>query len=1434
MRQISKRFLSLLIALTMVLTLMPAVALATGSNPFTDVKEGAWYFDAVQYVKDKGLMQGTAPFVFSPDMDASRGMIVTILHRLEGKPAVEKTAQFSDVPADMYYADGVAWAEKNGIVNGYGDGRFGPNDSVTRDQLTAILYRYVQYKGMSVKGTAGNFDEFTDTDEIAPFAVDALKWAVSVGLIKGMTTTTLEPRGTALRSQLAMILYRLCEGPLGNIFGKYIVTFDWNYGNAGVYKTVHAGEGKPVEKPDDPVRVGYSFGGWYTEPNGGHRFNFDTAITEDLTLYADWNRISSGDPVVTPTPTYTVTIEVNDPAYGSVDVTSVSDVPSGTVLSVEENVLTVNGTAVTATANEGYRFVEWTYDSETVTGNVTVTANFEPVPPAPTYTVTIEVNDPTYGSVDETSISGLASGTAITVDGNKLTVGETTVTATASEGYQFVNWTIDGTAVTAEQTVTDNVTVTANFEEIKVPVTITFDANGGSGTMEPQQVEKGVAANLNPCAFEGETKYHTFTGWNTEEDGSGDSYADGASITTTEDVILYAQWAEDVLRKAVDEGVATVSGETATINANMSAMAGNAKLNEMMQRVANYATKLANLTNNTTDNELVEYVKSINWEEVSLAADWIGGTADTVENDATVNVTLGGKVVLLAGAGVPYAAIQNAESYGAGDLLASIVNLGKDMWLTSLKPVATGFQGISDTVTVTYKTTAGETITVKFEDVDGLYTELKAKLDAITAGNALTQEQSTEIVNILKAHIAVPTHEGTKALLKMTYAAAQDMIDQAVGGTVNAALTVEFDILDACAYKAQYMDGTFENTYTLNLTGNCHTEYNEKVYDALITVKEKVENSIDKITVHGSEDVIYGGSGDLINALIENYDKVRDGVDVYATAKIPARVQTWYADMLDSLIGSVKTKITAKVDEMIGEVDIESEISSKIDGLGITDAIKDELDKQLADNGLDATVGELTLADIGFDTTEFAAALKNDFTKWWQENGSDFVDDVLTGEKIFEIDENDKVTMAASIEKLADYLGGDGSEMRKYLKETVKPEVENYVEEQLKTAITAKVKETVEKLNEQIDDVNAMLGEAETAFEDANTQIKAVNQKLAEMKKAIQDAIAEDPDLGPEPTYPQELPLCEAPNGWTWSVEPITADGTAEWTWDETKAAINEISAVIAKLDELKTGCESFAAQKETIANQITKNAPIIDELSSSWGLEKPEMPNMDAYTVPALTEDQKSAIDSAKEALDKLGDLDAKIEKAVQVAGDKFTEQTSLTPMDPETLTKLIAPRIQEKLEENATYTSIKDLLPLEESLALDTITINTIGAFKAAAGVDLDEIAAKHLSSVNVVNALNRAAAALKKLPESATVNITVDGTPAFTNGTVNAGDLANALEGADLDTIYDNLCSILTNAAKDLSIGDFAGAYKPVEITVTGGKYSYPVEVYLELNK
>jgi len=193
----------------------PSEAPSGWQNPFADVHSGDWFYNDVGYVYTNGLMFGTStdPALFSPNMNLTRGMLVTILYRAAGSPGAGNGAggtTFTDVPGGMYYTDAVAWATANGIIFGYGDGRFGPNDNITRQDLAVILYRYAQYAGIKLPMTK-DYAGFTDEADIANYAKAAIEAFFKAGIISGYPDGSVKPNGETTRVEVASMLHRFLE-----------------------------------------------------------------------------------------------------------------------------------------------------------------------------------------------------------------------------------------------------------------------------------------------------------------------------------------------------------------------------------------------------------------------------------------------------------------------------------------------------------------------------------------------------------------------------------------------------------------------------------------------------------------------------------------------------------------------------------------------------------------------------------------------------------------------------------------------------------------------------------------------------------------------------------------------------------------------------------------------------------------------------------------------------------------------------------------------------------------------------------------------------------------------------------------------------------------------------------------------------------------------
>ena len=176
--------------------------------PFTDVGTGDWFYEAVKYAYDNGIMNGAGNNLFAPTANLTRGQICQVLYNLEGTPAAGSGA-FTDVADGQWYADAVNWAAANDIIDGYGNGKFGPEDDITREQMAQILCNYAAFKDCDVS-VQGDLATFNDGAKTSDWALSAMKWAVGTGLLQGHNGN-LNPTGTATRAEVAQILMNFCE-----------------------------------------------------------------------------------------------------------------------------------------------------------------------------------------------------------------------------------------------------------------------------------------------------------------------------------------------------------------------------------------------------------------------------------------------------------------------------------------------------------------------------------------------------------------------------------------------------------------------------------------------------------------------------------------------------------------------------------------------------------------------------------------------------------------------------------------------------------------------------------------------------------------------------------------------------------------------------------------------------------------------------------------------------------------------------------------------------------------------------------------------------------------------------------------------------------------------------------------------------------------------
>ena len=245
-----RRFLSLLLAAFLLLGALPAHAADNEAPAFADVPADAWYAFGISDVYRRGLMIGTGDELFSPEDTLTRAMVVTVLWRMAGEPAAEKAAPFTDVPGDRWYSASVAWAAENGVAEGYGGGLFGPTDPVTREELSAFLYRWARDLGADVSCDPSRYPGDGETLP-SPWAKDAVAWARDRGLLNwrkvmlayggmggsGSTGYRICPRETATRGETAVFVSRFCRIYLDETDVEPTVTFRpvMDAGNVGGY-----------------------------------------------------------------------------------------------------------------------------------------------------------------------------------------------------------------------------------------------------------------------------------------------------------------------------------------------------------------------------------------------------------------------------------------------------------------------------------------------------------------------------------------------------------------------------------------------------------------------------------------------------------------------------------------------------------------------------------------------------------------------------------------------------------------------------------------------------------------------------------------------------------------------------------------------------------------------------------------------------------------------------------------------------------------------------------------------------------------------------------------------------------------------------------------------------------------------------------------------
>lgn len=203
-----RKFICFILSFVVFCGCIPAIF--ANDRIFVDVSDSSWYSSSVEYCYKHNLMNGVGGAFFAPEQATNRAMLVTVLYRIDGEPAVGAGVSFADVPAGAYYAAPVVWARAHGVVYGTTDTTFAPGDDITREQMVTIIYRYASYRGVDVTEQA-NLSGFSDYLQVSKYAVEAMQWAVAVGLITGTSATTLEPHAPTTRAQCAAVIWRFDE-----------------------------------------------------------------------------------------------------------------------------------------------------------------------------------------------------------------------------------------------------------------------------------------------------------------------------------------------------------------------------------------------------------------------------------------------------------------------------------------------------------------------------------------------------------------------------------------------------------------------------------------------------------------------------------------------------------------------------------------------------------------------------------------------------------------------------------------------------------------------------------------------------------------------------------------------------------------------------------------------------------------------------------------------------------------------------------------------------------------------------------------------------------------------------------------------------------------------------------------------------------------------
>ena len=318
----AKRLSSLLVVFALLASIFPMGAFAASADKFTDVSRKSWYYDYVDYVVDKGYFNGTSDTTFTPDGTMTRAMFVTVLARMDGAKVDNSTSAFDDVPVGTWYTGAVTWASVNGIVNGYGNGRYEPDRAITREEMCVIMDRFIQYYGAKHNLTPkrnGSTEAFPDGNQIAAYASAAVANCRAYGLVEGYDGGYFLPQNDSTRAQVAAVIYRLAwltiESHNGGNGGgsvvviptsSYTITYYKNDGTADVFtsdvtESVTASSKSFTVTSSVPTREGYTFMGWNTAADGtgtSYTAGAKYSIMGNLSLYAIWEPETNPDDLV--------------------------------------------------------------------------------------------------------------------------------------------------------------------------------------------------------------------------------------------------------------------------------------------------------------------------------------------------------------------------------------------------------------------------------------------------------------------------------------------------------------------------------------------------------------------------------------------------------------------------------------------------------------------------------------------------------------------------------------------------------------------------------------------------------------------------------------------------------------------------------------------------------------------------------------------------------------------------------------------------------------------------------------------------------------------------------------------------------------------------------------------------------------------------------